>query len=110
MQFLLLTKSNETVEAGLPPSDDFIAAVGKFNDDLSSAGVLVNVMGIAPSSDGARVSYHGQDREVTDGPFPHPEQLIAGFWIIEVPSGDDAVEWAKKAPFTEGEMEIRQVL
>jgi hypothetical protein len=110
MQFLLMAKSSATVESGTPPTDELVAAVGKYNDELTSAGVLVSIVGITPSTSGARVSFSGTERTVTDGPFPNPEQLIAGFWIIDVAGKADAVEWARRVPFAEGEVEVRELL
>jgi hypothetical protein len=108
-------------EPGAAPSDELLAAMGRYNDELKTAGVLLDLAGLLPSAEGRRVKFSGGDRTVIDGPFPESKQLIAGYWILQVPSMDEAVEWAKRAPFealsriypgeygATGEIEIRRV-
>ena len=113
MRFMILVKANEDTEAGVLPSAQLLAAMGKYNEELVKAGVLLAGEGLHPTSRGARVRFSGAKRTVVDGPFPDPRQLIAGFWLIEVKSKEEAIEWVKRAPFdvesSETEVEIRQV-
>jgi hypothetical protein len=109
MKFMMLVKSNEAAEAGEMPSEEVLAEMGKYNEELAQAGVLLAGEGLHPSSKGARIDYSGSERTVTDGPFTEAKELIAGFWIIEVNSKDEAIDWAKRCPFQEGQVEIRQI-
>ena len=109
MRFMMIVKANEDSEAGVLPSKELIAAMGKYNEELAKAGVLLAADGLQPSSKGARVSYSGRERTVTDGPFAETKELIAGFWIIQAKSLDEAVEWAARVPFEAGQVEVRQV-
>jgi hypothetical protein len=107
MRFMVLVKATEESEAGVMPSQELLAEMGKFNEELVNAGVMLAGEGIQPSSKGARVRF--PERKVIDGPFAETKELIAGFWILETKSLDEAIEWIKRAPFEEGEIEIRQV-
>ena len=109
MRFMILVKASKESEAGMMPSEQILTEMGKFNEELSKAGVLLAAEGLHPSSKGARVRFSGDKRTVTDGPFAETKELIAGFWIWQVKSKDEAVEGLKRAPFDETEVEIRQV-
>jgi hypothetical protein len=112
MRFMMLVRSTKESEAGLRPAESTFAAMGKYNDELAKAGVLLAAEGLHPSSDGARVKFSGNKRTVVDGPFTETKELIAGFWLIQVKTRDEAIEWVKRcpAPFDgEAEIEIRQV-
>jgi hypothetical protein len=109
MRFMMLVKADEDSEAGGLPSKELIAAMGRYNEELVKAGVLLAADGLHPSSKGARVSFAGGRPTVTDGPFAEAKELIAGFWVIQVKSKEEAVEWASRVPFEDGEIEIRQV-
>jgi len=109
MRFMVIVKANKDSEAGVMPSQELLTAMGNFNEELVKAGVMLAGEGLHPSSKGARVRFSGAKRTVIDGPFPDPEGLIAGFWIIQVKSRDEAIEWVKRAPFREAVVEIRQV-
>ena len=112
MRFMVLLKANQDTEAGLPPSTELIEAMGKYNEELANAGVLLAGEGLQPSAKGARIKFSGGQRIVTDGPFP-AEGLIAGFWVFKVNSKEEAIEWVKRCPDPlpgrEAEIEIRQV-
>jgi hypothetical protein len=107
MRFMVLVKGDERYEAGEMPSSEELAEMGKYNEELANAGVMLAGEGIHPSSKGARVQF--PDRKVVDGPFAESKELLAGYWLIQVKSLDEAIEWVKRAPFREGEVEIRQV-
>jgi hypothetical protein len=107
MRFMVLVKASEESEAGVMPSEELLAAMGKYNEELANAGVMLAGEGIQPSSKGARVRF--PDRKVIDGPFVETKELLAGYWMIQAKSLDEAIEWVKRAPFEEGEVEIRQV-
>lgn len=109
MRFMMLVKANEQSEAGVMPSEHELAEMGKYNEELVKAGVLLAGEGLHPSAKGAKVSFSGSKRTVTDGPFTEAKELIAGFWLIQVKSKEEAIEWARRIPFQEGEVEIRQV-
>jgi hypothetical protein len=112
MRFMLLVKANQDTEAGVMPSEELLAAMGKYNEELVKAGVMLAGEGLHPSSKGARVRFSGDKRTVIDGPFTEAKELIAGFWLIEVKSKEEAIEWVKRCPNPvegEGEIEIRQV-
>ena len=109
MRFMVIVKGGEDYEAGAMPSEAELAEMGKFNQELANAGAMLAGEGLHPSSKGARINYDGDEPTVTDGPFGNADELIAGFWLIQVDSKDEAVEWLKRAPFREGEVEIRQV-
>jgi len=109
MRFMMLVKANAESEAGVLPSREMLAAMGKYNEELIKAGVMLAGEGLQASSKGARVSFSGEKRTVTDGPFTETKELIAGYWLIQVKSKEEAVEWASRVPFEDGEIEIRQV-
>jgi hypothetical protein len=111
MRFLMLVKST-TCDRGAPQDETFLTAMDKYNEDLMKAGALVELSGLHPSSAGARVKLSKGLVTVTDGPFPETKELIGGFWLIEVKSKEEAVEWAKRAPMPAGrqvEIEVRQI-
>jgi hypothetical protein len=110
MRFMVLVKASKESEAGIMPSTELLAAMGKFNEELIKAGVMQAGEGLQPSSTGARVKFNGNERIVTDGPFAETKELVAGFWLWKCASKQEAVEWLKRAPFDGGEeVEIRQV-
>ena len=110
MRVMVLVKANEESEAGGMPDKEMLAAMGKYNEELVNAGVMLEGEGLHPSSKGKRVKFEGTNRIVTDGPFAETRELIAGFWIWKVKSIEDAVEWLKRAPFDGGtELEIRPI-
>ena len=112
MRFMVMVKANEDSEAGVLPSEELLAAMAKYNEELVKAGVLLAGEGLQPSSKGARVKFSGTKRTVIDGPFTEAKELIAGFWLIEVKSKEEAIEWVKRCPNPmdgESEIEIRQV-
>lgn len=111
MRVMVIVKANKNTEAGIIPSTDILTAMGKFNEELVKAGVLLAADGLHASSKGKRVKFSGQQRTVTDGPFAETKELIAGYWLWQVKSIEEAVEWLKRAPFDGGtEVEIRPVL
>ncbi len=119
MRVMLMIKGDP--EPGAVPSEELLTAMGRYNDELKRAEVLIDLSGLLPSANGRRVKYSGEGRTVIDGPFDEPKTLVAGYWILQVKSMDDAVEWARRAPFealsriypgeygAQGEIEIRQV-
>ena len=113
MRFMILIKANKDSEAGVMPSQELLADMGKFNEELVKAGVMLAGEGLQPSSKGARVRFSGDKRIVTDGPFAETKELIAGFWMWQCKSKQEAIDWVKRCPNpmpnTESEIEIRQV-
>ena len=114
MRFMMIVKASKDSEAGKMPSEQLLNAMGKYNEELMKAGALVDLHGLHPTSKGARIKFSGGQRTVIDGPFAETKELIGGFWIIQVKSKAEAIEWAKRAPAphgenAEGEIEIRQV-
>ena len=112
MRFMVIVKATKESEAGVLPSEQLLADMGKFNEELAKAGVLLAGEGLQPSSKGARVKFSGKKRTVVDGPFAETKELIAGFWLLQVRSKEEAIEWIKRAPNPhegESEIEIRQV-
>lgn len=108
MRCMVIVKATEETEAGVLPSAELLAAMGKFNEDLVEAGVMLAGEGVKPSSQGVRVRFAGAQRLVTDGPFAEAKELVAGFWLWQVKSLDEAIAWLKRAPFEDGvEVEIR---
>ena len=119
MRVMMMIKADP--DPGAAPSEELLAEMDRYNDELRKAGVLVDLAGLLPSVMGRRVKFSGGNRTVIDGPFPDPKQVIAGYWILQVQSMDEAVEWAERFPFeamsriypgeygAEGELEIRQV-
>ncbi len=110
MRFMIQVRADKNTEAGVLPTTELLTAMGKYNEELVKAGVLLAGEGLHPSSRGARVKFTGGKRTVTDGPFAEAKELIAGFWLIQVKSKEEAIEWVKRVPFHDGEeVEIRQV-
>ena len=112
MRFMILLKADKTTEAGVLPDEKLLADMGKYNEELVKAGVLLAGEGLQPSSKGARVKFSGAKRTVIDGPFAETKELIAGFWMFQVKSKEEAIEWVKRCPNPlkgEAEIEIRQV-
>ena len=112
MRFMILVKANKDSEAGVMPSEKMLTEMGQFNDELVKAGVLLAGEGLHPSSKGARIKFSGEKRTVVDGPFAEAKELVAGFWLIQVKSKEEAIEWMKRCPNPmegESEIEIRQV-
>ena len=113
MRFMIIVKATAESEAGIMPTEKLLAEMGNYNEELVRAGIMQAGEGLHPSSKGARVRFRGKERTVTDGPFPETKELIAGFWIWNVKSKEEAIEWVKRCPnpFEEGEseIEIRQV-
>lgn len=112
MKFMLIVKATADSEAGKMPSEALLTEMGKFNEELVKAGVLLAGEGLHPSAKGARVRFNGRERTVIDGPFAETRELIAGFWLIQVKSKEEAIEWVKRCPNPmegESEIEIRQV-
>jgi hypothetical protein len=109
MRFMMFVRADKNTEAGVLPSKELITAMGRFNEEMVKAGVMLAGEGIQPSAKGARITFSRGTTTVTDGPFPDRE-LVAGFWMIQVKSRDEAVAWAKRVPFADGEViEIRQI-
>lgn len=110
MKFMVIVKASAESEAGVMPSEQLLTEMGAFNESLVKAGVLLAGEGLHPSSNGARVRFSGKERTVIDGPFAETKELIAGFWLLQVKSREEAIEWIKRAPFDGGtEIEIRKV-
>jgi len=109
MRFMVLVKANEDSEAGVLPDKKILTEMGKFNEELVKAGVMLAGEGLHPSSKGVRVRFSGGKRTVIDGPFAETKELVAGFWLWQVKSKQEAIEWLKRAPFEDTEVEIRQV-
>lgn len=115
MRFMMIVKASEDSEKGVLPTNELISSMNKYNDELAKAGVLLDLDGLTPSSQGARVIFKGDKRTVVDGPFAETKELIAGFWLIQAKSLDEAIEWAKRAPnphpdsASETHIEIRRV-
>jgi hypothetical protein len=110
MRFMVLVKASKESEAGVLPDQKMLTEMGKYNEELVKAGVMLAAEGLHASSKGARVRFDGATRTVTDGPFTESKELIAGFWLWQVRSKEEAIEWLKRAPFDGGtEVEIRQV-
>lgn len=110
MRFMVIVKANRESEAGKLPTEQELTQMGAFNEQLVKAGVMLAAEGLQPSSKGARIKFAGSKRTVTDGPFAETKELVAGFWLLQVKSKEEAIEWIRRAPFTNGEeVEIRQV-
>ena len=113
MRFMVIVKADKNSEAGVLPSEQLLTDMGKYNEELVKAGVLLAAEGLQPSSKGARVKFSGDTRTVIDGPFAETKELVAGFWLFQVKSKEEAIEWVKRCPNpmpgTESEIEIRQV-
>ena len=109
MRVMVLVKASQESEAGVMPSQEALTEMGEFNEELVKAGVMLAGDGLHPSSKGARVEFDGKQRKVIDGPFAETKELVAGYWVWQVKSMDEAVEWLKRAPFQEGEVELRPI-
>jgi len=116
MRFMMLLKADKTTEAGVLPTQEDLEVMGKYNEELVKAGVLLDGAGLQPSSKGARVTFEGGKPRVTDGPFAETKELLAGYWMIQVKSKEEAIEWAKRVPFDRlpangrvAEIELRQM-
>ena len=112
MRFMVMVKATKESEAGVPPSTEILTAMGKFNEELVKAGVMLAGEGLHPTSKGVRVRFSGDKRTVIDGPFTETKELVAGFWLLQVRSKDEVIEWVKRCPNPsegESEIEIRQV-
>jgi hypothetical protein len=109
MRFMILVKANQDSEAGVMPSEELLTAMGKFNEELVNAGVMLAGEGLHPSSKGARVQFSGGKPTVIDGPFAETKELVAGYWIWQVKSKDEAIEWLERSPFQDAEIEVRQI-
>lgn len=113
MRFMIIVKASPDSEAGVMPTEELMTAMGNYNEELAKAGILLSCDGLKPSSNGARVRFSGEKRSVIDGPFAETKELIAGYWIWEVKSKAEAIEWVKRCPNpmpgTEAEIEIRPI-
>jgi hypothetical protein len=112
MRFMVIVKATKDSEAGVMPSEELLVAMGKFNEEMVKAGIMLQGDGLQPSSKGARIKFDGENRTVIDGPFAETKELVAGFWIIQTKSLAEAIEWMKRCPNPHndgGELEIRQV-
>lgn len=112
MRFMVIIKATKDSEAGKMPSEELLGAMAKFNEEMVNAGVMLDGNGLQPSAKGARIRFSGKGRTVIDGPFAETKELIAGYWLIQVKSKEEAIEWMKRCPNPhneDGEIEIRQV-
>ena len=112
MRFMVLVKSDKNTEAGVMPDEQLLTEMGKYNEELVKAGIMLSGEGLQPSSKGARIQFSGNKRTVVDGPFTEAKELIAGYWIWQVKSKEEAIEWAKRCPNptgAEGHLELRQI-
>jgi hypothetical protein len=110
MRVMVIVKANEDSEAGTPPDTRMLEEMGKYNEELVKAGVMLVGEGLQPSSKGVRIQFSGDQRTVVDGPFAETKELVAGFWLIQAKSKEEAIEWAKRCPATDNEViEVRQV-
>ncbi len=114
MRFMMIVKASKNSEAGVMPTEKLLSAMMRYNEELSKAGVLLDLSGLQPSSKGARIKFSGDKVTVIDGPFAETRELIAGYWLIQVKSREEAIAWAKRAPNpagegAEGEIEVRQL-
>jgi hypothetical protein len=109
MKFMLILNSDEATEASSSPTEEDLNKMGQFNEELIKAGVILAGEGLHPSAEGSRVVFDGDDRSITDGPFAESKELIAGFWILDVSSKEEALEWTKRVPLKSGRIEVRQV-
>lgn len=110
MRFMMIVKSDERTEAGALPTEQELSVMAKFNEELVNAGMMLAGEGLQPTSKGARVKFSGGKPAVIDGPFTEAKELVAGYWLIQAKSKEEAIEWARRAPFQDGEIEIRQVI
>jgi hypothetical protein len=109
MRFMMLVKADGKSESGALPAEKLLTAMGKYNEEMQKAGVLLDLSALHPSQRGARVRFDGGKTAVVDGPFTDAKELVAGYWLIQVKSREEAIEWAKRVPFVDGEIELRQI-
>ena len=109
MRFMMIVKASTDTENGCMPSEQELARMGEYNEELVKAGALLAGEGLTPSADGARIRFNDGKPSVTDGPFAEAKELIAGYWLIQVRSREEAIEWARRVPFQDGEIEVRRV-
>lgn len=109
MRFMVIVQGDDRTEQGVMPSEQELAEMARYNEQLIKAGVMLAGEGLHPTSKGAKVRFEGEKRTVVAGPFTEAKELIAGFWLLQAKSKDEVIEWVKRAPFQEGELEIRQV-
>ena len=110
MKFIVLVKASPESEKGVMPDEKILSAMGKFNEEMAKAGIILDLNGLTPSSQGARLKFEGSKRTVTDGPFPETKELVAGYWVLQCKSREECIEWMKRAPFDGGtEIEIRPI-
>jgi hypothetical protein len=110
MKFIVFVKANKDSEAGVMPDQQLLADMSKFNEELVNAGVLLDLNGLHPSSRATRVAFDGDRRTLVDGPFAtDPKDLVAGYWVLQTKTRAECIEWVKRAPFRDGELEIRQI-
>jgi hypothetical protein len=109
MRFMMIVKGNKESEAGAMPDEKMLSEMGKYNEELQKAGMLLDLSGLEPTSKGARVTFSKGKPRVIDGPFAEAKELIAGYWLIQAKSKEEAIAWAKRVPFQEGEIEIRRL-
>ena len=109
MRVLMIVKASKESEAGVMPTQDLLMEMGSYNEQLVKAGAMLDGAGLDATSKGARIKFSGSDRVVQRGPFPNPEDQIAGYWVINVKSMDEAIEWARKIPFRDGTVELRRL-
>jgi hypothetical protein len=109
MRFMMIVKADERTEKGVMPTEAELAEMAKYNEELVKAGVMLAGDGLQPSAKGVRIHFDGKQRKVVDGPFTEAKELIAGYWILQVKSREEAIEWGKRVPFSEGHIELRQL-
>lgn len=109
MKVMVFVKATPDSEAGVMPTEELLTEMGQFNEELVKAGVMLAGEGLHPSTKGVRVQFSGKHRTVIDGPFTETKELVAGFWIWQVPSMEEAIAWIKRSPFQDGEVEIRPI-
>ena len=109
MRFMVIVKATKDSEAGKMPTEEMLSAMAKFNEEMVKAGIMLDGAGLQSSAKGARIRFEGGKRTVIDGPFAETKELIAGFWILQVSSREEVLEWVRKAPFRDGEVEVRRV-
>ena len=109
MRFMMIVKASKESEAGVMPSAELLQEMGKYNEELEKAGLMLSGTGLHPSSKGARVEFSGGQPSVTDGPFAETKELIAGYWLVKANSLEEVIGWAKRVPFQDGQIEIRQL-
>ena len=110
MRFIVLVKATPESETGKLPGKEVFEAMGKFNEGMVKAGIMLAAEGLYPTSKAARIRFNGKQRTVIDGPFTETKELVAGFWLIQVKSKEEAIEWMKRSPFQDGEIELRPIL